>query len=315
MATCCLCLGSDWCCRMTTLQWDRFRVLRYLFDGVKQPEDWAHPHCLEKLGLHPIPAEPQPNLWENMRMAFVDHMYHLMQGNRDIQDHETLIKVLHIQILGDHPLASKLAVVALHKLVARSVVMLLVLDFTRRTEGTIRKLIEREEAIDWGIFVMQRDHQHRMAGIQRKGMLQNMQGTEHKQRKELHHQEVVDRRALRSQMLMDRRNRIQLETGPCTYLGRYSVSHWILRMLRAHGPHLPPLYATFHAVAEWFRHQRHDVRYVCKYGATIVFAWQRQHAHAFTQKHQLWVHIHKHFFPDEPAPEPPRHGIERFFIK
>ena len=293
---------------MTTLQWDRYRVLRYLFNGVKQPEDWAHPRCLEKLGLHPIPAEPQPNLWEKLRMAFMDHMLHLMEGNRDIEDRETLIKVLHVQIIGDHPSASQLGVVALHKLVAQSVVTLVALDYMRRSEDTIRKRIERSEAIEWGTFERERDHR-------RKGMVCNIQGTEHEQRKELHRQELVERRALRSQMSMDQRNRIRLETGPCTYLGRYSVSHWILRMMRAHGPHLPPLYATFHAVAEWFRHQRHDVRYVCKYGATIVFAWQRQHAHAFTQKHQLWVHIHKHFFPDEPAPEPPRHGIERFFIK
>ena len=309
MAACCLCLGSDWYCRMTTLQWDRFRVLRYLFNGVKQPEDWAHPRCLEKLGLHPIPMEPQPDLWEKMRMAFVDHMHHLMQGNGDIQNHETLINVLHIQILGDHPSASQLGVVALHKLVARSVVTLVALDNMRRTEYTIRNVIQREEAIDWGTFM---SDQRR---IRRKGMLWNMQGTEHEQRKELHRQEVTDRRQLRSQLLMDQRNRIQLETGPCSYLGRYSVSHWILRMLRAHGPHLPPLHATFHAVVEWFRHHQHDVRYVCKYGATIVFAWPRQHTRAFTHQHQLWVHIHTHFFPDEPAPEPAQHGIERFLIK
>ena len=91
-------------------------------------------------------------------MAFVDHMHHLMQGNRDIQNHETLIKVLHIQIVGDHPSASKLAMVALHKLVARSVVTLVAVDYMRRTEDTIRKLIERREAIDWGTFVMERAH-------------------------------------------------------------------------------------------------------------------------------------------------------------
>ena len=315
MAACCLCSGSDWCCRMTTLQRDRYRVLRYLFNGVQQPEDWAHPRCLEKLGLHPLPAEPQPNLWEKLRMAFVDHMLRLMEGNRDIEDHETLTKVLHVQIVGDHPSASKFGIVALHKLVARSVVTLVTLDYMRRSEDTIRKLIERQEAIDWGMFERERDHQRRMAGMRHKGMVWNIQGTEHEQRKELHRQEVVERRALRSQMSMDQQNRNRLETGPCTYLGRYSVSHWILRMLRAHGPHLPPLYETFHAVAEWFRHQQHDVRFVHKYGATIVFAWPRQHARAFRYQHTLWTHIHQHFFPDEPAPEAPRHGIERFLVK
>ena len=103
-------------------------MLQYLFNGVQQPEDWAHPRCLEKLGLHPLPAEPQPNLWEKLRMAFVDHMLHLMEGNRDIEDHETLIKVLHVQIIGDHPSASQLGVVALHKLVAQSVVTLVALE-------------------------------------------------------------------------------------------------------------------------------------------------------------------------------------------
>ena len=123
---------------MATLQWERFRILRHILNGVHGPGDWVHPRCLAKLGLHPLPQEPLTNLWYNVLDAIMSHLLQLMKGHRRVDNNDTLVELLVLQTRADYPMTTHTGSDALNKLVKRLIPTIRTMDKCAFSEAVAR---------------------------------------------------------------------------------------------------------------------------------------------------------------------------------